>query len=171
MRIRQTWPKVLALTMLIATLPHNAFASGEVKDTMERDVIVQPDENPRELGWDTGVLSLALHNPGEIDKVITVNFSASRGQALHSLTIGMNDWTLDLSKYVQQLPSPYPSRIVVVPVPWNGKGKIESFAISLPFWNVAQGQSWQCMTLDLVVKDGRVIDNDRLRARPERCRQ
>ena len=157
---------VLALGVFVT--PHCAGASDPV--VVEGNVL-QGDERPRDLGWNSGTLRAVLENAMHIPKDIEIRFTGERKGSLQQLTVSTNAWKLNLEDYVARLKMPIANRITIVTGRWTKAGEINELGISLPYLDISADGTDKCMTLELTIFAGRVTSNERFAAEPERCRR
>jgi len=128
--------------------------------------VVMMNYDPNSPLWTSGTIAIESKKTGE--RAIVLSFQLARGeQRLASMTISGPRWSLDLSRLVTDLVSPFPTRTLITPFKVE-KGVMKDLNVSIPF---SIGVN-NCSELDIEIVDGRVTTVEKSMAAPEtRCMQ
>jgi hypothetical protein len=144
-----------------------AVISNSVGQTVEPpEVISQAAEIPEVVSivsggnyvtpWDSGSLSVRLMDDRNHVQDVVVKFTGKIGYELSSLSISTNDWSLDISASIRDLPRVFGNRIVISAPTFDDSGGLESMDVVIPYSASFHPNSPlpPCMTLWLRVRRG-----------------
>jgi hypothetical protein len=153
----------LASVVLVVGLSLSEPSHATAEQLNDKVIRVYEDNH---IGWDIGRLAITVPEAPMEDLV--VEFKALRRERLTSLSVHTSRWTLDLSGAVKELYHPYPSRITVVVREWNLKHTL--LFLDLPFeMQNNDGEHAECVSLQLEVLNGKLIDKTTHVTATERC--
>jgi len=120
--------------------------------------------------WDSGTLALEFPKRGTDGTIsVTVRFRAQAGGTLGWLEIETPGWKLDASPFVERLASPLPNRLKLSAEP-DEFGQFHEMILDIPYLRPSRDStSPLCMNLELLILDGRVVDNTETELSDEQC--
>jgi hypothetical protein len=164
MRSMNIW---IMTALIMIGLSENVARGAETAD-----VAIISASDP--IGWDvwnSGTLTLTKRDEKNQTKILTLRYQGDAPDRLTFFTLSTEQWMLDLSPVVVGLPYPVTHRIKVR-TELGSSGGFDELALRIPFQEPdAQSGDRQCMGLEVVIINGRVLEQERFRENRRACDQ
>lgn len=150
----------MKMRVLAAIVLGCVFYGNSMPANSSRTVVVSNFEASN-AAWTQGTLRIVLRDGRPI---LTLDYSMPNGH-LNEMRITTRNWTADLSPMVSALPIPFPARTQIFLENGDANHNPREFHISVPY----STEENLCRSLEMDVKDGRVISSNPAPAASVRC--